>query len=294
MRTSRPIFESIERKTVSGAISVAPPSIARVLRRRCIAASARASWMRSLTPIASSSSARKHARRQTVARGDFDEIGEIIFARGVVGADRLQHRQRAGARERDRTRVAAADRALLSARVFLLADRDQRAVALDQPAIAGRIGGLEAQRDEPCPLGEPGAQRRQRLGADQRQIRIADDDVVAAAGERLARGQNRMGGAAALGLHKNLALAARCGAPRPPVPRRSARRRPRSGPRRRRPAPPARARASIGRRPRAAAWRAPSASACPRRRRAARRGRYVRRARKHQRRSCRSPGDGRK
>ena len=35
-----------------------------------------------------------------------------------------------------------------AARVLLLADGDEAAVALDQPAVAGRIRRLEAERDE--------------------------------------------------------------------------------------------------------------------------------------------------
>ena len=83
IRTSRPIFVSYDRKTVSGATSVAPSSIALRRSRACIAASAAASWTRSLTPITSASSASsarvgKPARARRSRRG---RSGNIRSAR---------------------------------------------------------------------------------------------------------------------------------------------------------------------------------------------------------------------
>ncbi len=129
-------------------------------RRRCIAASA----ARELDAVVDAHHLLFRRPRATRAAsplrcGDRDEVGQIKFARGVVGADRLQHLERARARKRHRAGVAAADRALRRARVLVFADGDEHAVALDQPSVACRVGGLEAER------GQPGALRRARRAA---------------------------------------------------------------------------------------------------------------------------------
>ena len=86
--------------------------------------------------------------------GDLDDVGEVIFLLGVVGRDRIQKLQRFGSAEGDRSGVAQARGPLFGACVLVLADRDQPSAALDQPAVAGRVGGLEAQRDDIRALGQ--------------------------------------------------------------------------------------------------------------------------------------------
>ena len=164
MMTSRPSSVSNDRNTVSGAIIVAPSRIARSRKLRCIAASAAASCTRSLTPITSSSLASRAVASEAAPGGDLDEIGEIEFARGVVVADLVEHRQRMGAGDRHRAGVAAADRPLLGGRVLLLADGDENAVALDEAAVAGRVGRLEAERADGGLAAEALAQAAQRGG----------------------------------------------------------------------------------------------------------------------------------
>ena len=201
IRTSRPILASNDRNTVSGAISVAPSVIARRRSRSCSAASAAASCTRSLTPMTSFSSATR-ARADEAARvGDLDDVGEVIFVLGVVRRHRIQKPQRFGAVEGDRTGVAEARRPLVVARVLVLADRDQAPVALDQPAVAGRIGGLEAKRDHTRALGQPGAQRRQRCRLDERNIGVGDENVVVALRDLPTRRENGVGGASSFALN---------------------------------------------------------------------------------------------
>ena len=101
--------------------------------------------------------------RSPSAGADLDEVGQIEFARRVICPDRLKPLDRAIARDRHRPGVAAPDRALGRARILLLADRDQRAVALDKPAIALGIGRLEAEHGERRPVRQPRAQARERL-----------------------------------------------------------------------------------------------------------------------------------
>ena len=86
--------------------------------------------------------------------------------------------------------------------VGLLADRDQ-SVALDQqPAIAGRIGGAKAEHGERCAVLQRRAQPRKGFGRNQRRIAERDQQIVGAAGDRLAGRQHRMRGAEPLALNE--------------------------------------------------------------------------------------------
>jgi hypothetical protein len=96
--------------------------------------------------------------------------------------------------------VAKARSALLGGCVLLLADRDQAPVALDEAAIACRIGGLKSQRRHVRARGQFRPHRRQRRGLDQRNVGIDDENVVVAALDLIARRQNRVGGAPAFTL----------------------------------------------------------------------------------------------
>src|SRR6202040_4031057 len=78
----------------------------------------------------------------------------------------------------------------------LLADRDQHAMALDESAIARGIGGLEAERDEPCPLGQTAAQVAQSFGAKQWPVGVHHKNVVPAAFDRRPCGECGVRGAA--------------------------------------------------------------------------------------------------
>ncbi len=98
-------------------------------------------------------------RGEAARGGDLDEVGEVVFLLRVVGRHRLEHRQRPIAPEGDRTGIAKARLPLLLGRVLVLADRDEPPLALDQPAVAGRIGRREAERNEVRALRERGAQR---------------------------------------------------------------------------------------------------------------------------------------
>ena len=137
-------------------------------------------------------------RGEALARGDFDQVGQIEFARGVVVAHGFEQLERPRAGNRHRSGVAASDRAFRLGRIFLLANRDQRAVALDESAVARRIGGLEAERDQPCPLGQTAAQAEQRFRAKQRPVGVDHENVVPAAPDRRAGGEHGVRRAASL------------------------------------------------------------------------------------------------
>ena len=77
----------------------------------------------------------------------------------------------------------------------MLADRDQASAAIDQPPVAGRIAGLEAQRGHIRASGELGPQRREGCGLDERNIGVDDENVVVALRNLPARRENGVGGA---------------------------------------------------------------------------------------------------
>ena len=89
--------------------------------------------------------------------GDFDDVGEVIFALSVVGRHSGQKFQSFLPIEGDRPGVAPTRSPLLGACVLMLADRDQAPVTFDQPPVAGRFGGLEAERDHIRAAGKLGA-----------------------------------------------------------------------------------------------------------------------------------------
>ena len=112
--------------------------------------------------------------------------------------------------------------------VLFLADGDELAALLDQPAVAGRIGRAEADDHDRRALGELLARgREQRLGLDQRRVAEHDEDVVIAARDRRARRKHGVAGAEPLLLDEDFRRGVEAG--RPPC-----------APRRRRGRPPAR------------------------------------------------------
>ena len=151
---SGPISVSCEKNTVSGAISVTPDSIMARRRRRCQMASASASSARLLMPSTLSKLASVATTSRPAPCGDLDDVGQIIFALGVVVADLFEQRERMAAGDRHQAAIAEFDLLLGLGGVLLLADGDELAALLDQPAVAGRIGRAEADDDDSRALGE--------------------------------------------------------------------------------------------------------------------------------------------
>ena len=120
---------SAQRNTVSGAISVAPAGHGARRSRACATASAWASWTRSLTPSTSVFVATTTRVSRPSAAREFDDIGQIKLALGVVVADPFQQRERLRAVDRHQAGVAEPDGALFLARVLLLANRVSRPAA---------------------------------------------------------------------------------------------------------------------------------------------------------------------
>ena len=97
------------------------------------------------------------ARAEPAPVGDLDQVGQVEFLLRIVGVTASRRLSALGAGEGDRAGVAEPRRLLRRARILVLADRGETAVALDQAAVAGRIVGREAERDEAAPSARPRA-----------------------------------------------------------------------------------------------------------------------------------------
>ena len=107
--------------------------------------------------------------------------------------------------------------------VGVLADRDQPVAFDQQPAIAGRIGGAKAEHGQRRAVFQRRAQARECRGRNQRRIAEHDQQIVGAAGDRLARRQHRMRGAETLALDEGRRVRAHAAWPRRRPPRGPAR-----------------------------------------------------------------------
>ena len=141
---------------------------------------------------------------ETALAGAGDDVGQVIFLLGVLIADRVEQFERTRAVERHQAGVAERRGALGLAGVLVLADRHELAAgAGEEPAVAVRIGGLEAQGRHRRAIRDGGAQAREGLGPDQRRIGEGDQDIVVAALDRRTCGEHGVSGAEAIGLHEH-------------------------------------------------------------------------------------------
>ena len=208
MVTSLPNLVSAERKTVSGAIRVTPASSAALRSRACITASASASCALVLMPRTSSSLVSITTASNPISLTMVDGIDQIILALAVGIADPVENFQRAAAVERHHAGIAQRHLALFFCRIGMLADRHQAVALEQQPAIAGRVGGAEAEHGKGCALRQRRAQPRKGLGRNQRRVAERHQQIVGAARDRRAGGQHRMGRAEALGLNEGRRIGA--------------------------------------------------------------------------------------
>ena len=207
MRTSRPILASHDRNTVSGATSVAPSIIARRLSRACIIASAAASWTRSLTPMTSASSASSVRACEPSRVGDLDEVGQVDIRSAHCPAS-PPRASRAPPRPAKATGPALQSRAAFSSALASLCSRiaTSRPSRSIEPAVAGRVGRAKPSATSPAPSARPRRIAVSVAASNERNVGVGDQNVVVAAGDRLARRQNRVSGAAPLELNEDLRL----------------------------------------------------------------------------------------
>ncbi len=90
----------------------------------------------------------------------------------------------------------------------MFADRHQAVALEQQPAVAGRIRGAEAEHGKGGALLQRRAQPRKGLGRNQRRIAERHQQIVGAARDRGAGGQHGMRGAEALGLNEGRSIGA--------------------------------------------------------------------------------------
>ena len=216
--TSRPSLVSARRNTVSGATSVTPASSAACRSRCCMTASASASCALVLMPRTSSSVDFERDRLELHVARDrrprrSDRIRPCALAlpmrsRIVSATLAVERHQPAVAERRSRARCRSRRRA-----------RGWRrsSVALrHQPAVAGRIGGPEAEHRDRRAIGERGAQPLERLRRGSAACRRRSPGCRRRPRSIAAlRRQHRMRGAAPLGLHEAPARPAATRALRP-------------------------------------------------------------------------------
>ena len=200
--TSRPITVSRANQTVAGSVSVAPFSSASARARAWKAASAAARSARELTPSVSASGQVIAAAVEPAGAGERDDVGQVVFALGVVVARPRRAGRGAVARVGGhQAGVAEADRRARPASRRAPRRCAARPVGVgDQPAVAARVGGLEAEHDDGGAAGAGVEHGLERLGADQRRVAVEDDDVALEAVERRGGLQHGVAGAELLGL----------------------------------------------------------------------------------------------
>ena len=208
--TSRPRRVSKLNQTLAGSTKVAPSAIARSRSRPCSRASAVASSARLLMPMSSSAGASTAAQSEPAPAGQCDDIGQVIFALGIVIADLGQELPEQRAIHRHDAGIAEADPPLRRRGVAMLDDRLQPALAVgDQPAVFPGIGGPHPQHHRRRTVGgaAPGQEALEGRGRDEGGIAIEDENVARRLvarcprlAERLFGREHRMAGAELLRL----------------------------------------------------------------------------------------------
>ncbi len=121
---------------------------------------------------------------------DFHHVGQVIFALGIAVADAAEQIERLAAVDGHQAAIAERDGAFGFRCILVLADGDEVAVFHQQTAIAGRVGGLEADDDDVIAVGQAGPGGRQRRLGDERRIAIDNEQIVISSCDRLAGGQH--------------------------------------------------------------------------------------------------------
>ena len=206
--TSLPNSVSAARKTVSGAISVTPASIACFAQPRLHDAFGFGELRLGVDAAHFVFAGFDHNGLQSQIPDNSDGIDQIIFALAVRIADPVENFQGVAAVERHHPGIAQRDLALFRAGVGLFADRDQPVALPQEPAVAGRIGGVKAENRERRARFQRRAHPPEGLGRYQRRVAEGDQEIVGAALDRRARRQHRMRRAQPLALDKGLGIGA--------------------------------------------------------------------------------------
>ena len=144
---------------------------------------------------------------EAASAGASDDIGEVIFALGVVVADVVEKGKEMPAVDRDDAGIAQCNLGVDGIGVEALDDALKPAVRpKNEAAVCGVVVGLESEYRERR-AGAPGSQQGvERLRRDQRHIAIKHQHIPAESVERLFRHQNRVAAAEALLLDGDFGL----------------------------------------------------------------------------------------
>ena len=182
--TSRPSLVSAQRNTVSGAISVAPSSIARRRSRSCISRFGGGQLGAGVDPQELLGRQFGDPARQALRAGDRDDVGQVELALGVVVPDSVHQVEGVARIDRHDAAVAQPDRPLFGAGVLGLDDAQQGAVRPEHEAAIGSGIGRPHAGDRDRDFGRAAPRIEQRgdgLGAQQRGVAEQHDNVGDAA-----------------------------------------------------------------------------------------------------------------
>ncbi len=127
--------------------------------------------------------------------GDGDHVGQVVFPLGVGGADLGEQAEQQAGGGGQHAGIAAADLQHRRVRFRGLDDPQQAAVGVDhQPAVGGRVGGLEAQHHQVGALTAGFEHRLDPLGVQERRVGVGHHHVAVEAGQRLFRRLHRVAG----------------------------------------------------------------------------------------------------
>ena len=153
--------------------------------RACITASASASWRLGVDAAHFVLAGFDHDGLQSHFPDNGDGIDQIILALAVGVADPVENFQRAAAVERHHAGIAQRHLALFFRRIGMFADRHQAVALEQQPAVAGGVGGAEAEHGKGCALRQRRAQPRKGFCRNQRRVAERHQQIVGAARDRL-------------------------------------------------------------------------------------------------------------
>ena len=144
-----------------------------------------------------------HNRRfQPLRPGNFHDVGQVIFALGIMRRDLIQQAEQALRIGCHHTAIAKGDCTGRCICVLVFDNRLKAVARHHHPAIAGRINRFEAQKYHIAP--GPGVQHGLQCGlGHERGVAIQHNDIAVKPGQRITRGQHRVARAQLFGLHRN-------------------------------------------------------------------------------------------
>src|SRR6478672_9466375 len=152
-----------------------------------------------------------HHRIAALLRGDVDDVGQVIFACGIVVADLAQPAEKIRGAHRHHAGIAQADGTLVFGRVTIFDHpRDMVAFAKDDAAVFARVVRLggEHHHARAAVAVEPVDHSTESFGLDERRVAVKDQDRPVVARKRVRRLLHGVACAPLLGLDGDRHVAA--------------------------------------------------------------------------------------